>query len=275
MKNSIISSEDLKSILTNQELLILDVSPASNKAMLTAMYPDLMIKGAHIVSLKDELSDSSSPFPNTFPTEYILNKFSQSIGLSSESKVIVYDNLGVYTSPRMWWILKTMGIKEVHVLNGGISAWVDAGGETETRALLPRPDNGSFIANINTDAIRTYEQILQNTENHNFTILDARSSGRFKGESSEPRMNLASGSIVDSKNIPFKDVLKDGKLKSKQELNQIFKPYSNESELVFSCGSGITACIIHLAATQVLDSKMSIFDGSWTEWAERQKLFTN
>ena len=275
MKNSIISTTELKEIWSNPNLLILDVSPASNKAMLITKFPDLMIKGAQLVSLKDELSELRSPYPNTFPSVEQFNSFSKSIGLHASSIVIVYDNLGIYTSPRVWWILKTMGLKEVYVLDGGMSAWVEDKGETETRAKWPRANNGTYEGVVDTSAIKSYEDIVEYIENPSFQILDARSAGRFQGESPEPRVHLKSGSIQESHNIPFKHVLHDGKLKSDQELKNLFKQVQNGQEVVFSCGSGITACILHLAASKIMDNRFSVYDGSWTEWAERQKLFVN
>lgn len=275
MNNSIISNHELKDIWSDPNLLILDVSPASNKAMLLTQFPDLMIKGAKLVSLKDELSDVSSSYPNTFPPLAQFNLFAKSIGLHANSKVIVYDNLGIYTSPRVWWILKTMGINDVHVLDGGLSAWVEAKGETESRAKWPRLNNGTYEGVIDTNSIKTYEDIQTSIDSPNIHVLDARTAGRFQGESPEPRVHLKSGSIPNSSNIPFKQVLNDGKLKSDQELKNLFKQFKNEDELVFSCGSGITACILHLAASKIMDSKLSVYDGSWTEWAERQKLFVN
>ena len=132
------------------------------------------------------------------------------------------------------------------------------------------------MSNPDLAFVKKYEDILLNLHFNKFHIIDARSEGRFSGESPEPRAHLKSGSISNSSNIPFKKVLTtDGKLKSRSELQTLFSSFETEKEIVFSCGSGLTACILHLAANQVMEVKMSVYDGSWTEWAERNKLFVN
>ncbi len=275
MKNPLISPKDLITSIQDEDVIILDVSPSSNKSMLIAKYPDSMIPGSFIVDLKSELSFPSAPFPNTFPSKVQLDAFVKSIGLSRNSKVIVYDNLGIYTAARAWWILKTIGVETVQVLNGGLSEWVEEGGEVISRTSRTRPGNGSFTCSIDHKSIKSYDDIQRNLSAPSFKIIDARSEGRFSGTSPEPRIHLKSGSIDGSSNIPFKMVLDNGKLKSSKALESIFKSYTSDEELVFSCGSGLTACIVHLAASTIRENKMSIYDGSWTEWAERSKLFVD
>ena len=160
MKNSLISEKELKDLWEDPNLVILDVSPTSNIAMLTASHPELMIKDAFLVNIKEELSTANSPFPNTFPSKEVFDAFSKSIGLNDDSIVVVYDNLGIYSSPRVWWIMKTMGFQNVSVLNGGLSSWIEAKGETEHRTQRTRPGNGLFSGILNRDSIKYYDQVL-------------------------------------------------------------------------------------------------------------------
>lgn len=273
MGQSLISAAELLEIKDSEKLIVLDVSPVTNKSSLMPSFDEYMIPGAFIIDLKKELSDPNSDFPNTFPTLEIFNQFASSIGLQDDSQVVVYDNLGIYTSPRLWWVLKTMGFHNVSVLNGGIKQWEKSGGALVERNHIARPNNGTFEGKYDAERVKTYEELEANSLNSECSILDARSEGRFSGKSPEPRPHLRSGHIPSSFNVPFKKVLENGMMKSDKELKDIFSKFKKESKLVFSCGSGISACIILLAAEQVLDAHLSLYDGSWTEWAERQKLF--
>jgi thiosulfate/3-mercaptopyruvate sulfurtransferase len=165
-----------------------------------------------------------------------------------------------------------MGHKKVMVLNGGLPAWQAAGGATEAFQENPA-QAGTFTAQLQLDQIQYTDAMLENTKQARAQVLDARSAGRFVGTEPEPRAGLSSGHIPGSKSLPFTKVLKDGKFKSKEELQEIFKALElDEKPLVFSCGSGITACISLLAAEQVLDHPKSVYDGSWTEWATTEGL---
>ena len=127
---------------------------------------------------------------------------------------------------------------------------------------------GDFVASLNASAVKNIDDIKANISTQNEWLIDARSPGRFNGTDPEPREGLLSGHIPNSINIPFKQVLNKGKLKTKNELLEIFNTISNKDKpLIFSCGSGVTACIVYLAAEQVLDNSKSVYDGSWTEWA--------
>ena len=190
------------------------------------------------------------------------------MGINQNSKIVVYDNLGIYTSPRVWWMFKTMGHQEVAVLNGGLPEWVKKGYAT-TSIQQNTYKKGNFKATLNSDVVLNFEAMQSCSTNREAIIFDARSKGRFEGTAPEPRAGLRSGSIPNSLNLPWKEVLKNGKFKSKKALKEIFSKIKKEESMVFSCGSGLTACIILLAAELVNDNPKRVYDGSWTEWAQR------
>ena len=104
-------------------------------------------------------------------------------------------------------------------------------------------------------------------------MLDARGESRFLGATSEPRANMGSGHIPNACNLPFKNVLHEGKMKSISELQVLFDVFDLQNkELIFSCGSGVTACIILLACELVNDNQKTLFDGSWAEWGLNGKF---
>lgn len=268
MKRTIVSASWLKKNRKQKNLVILDASPEANVTGLTSEYEGVQIISARPVSLKNELSKKEAVFPNTLQEQEEFQRSAQKLGVNQNSSVVVYDNLGVYTAPRVWWLFKSMGLEACYVLDGGLSEWIKAGGETEPRTPYTGTA-GNFVAQFNAAAWRDINAIEANISSKKEEVIDARSQGRFLGTAPEPREGLSSGRIPNSKNLSFKKVLENGKLKGDEELEVLFKKLNiNNQPLVFSCGSGLTACITLLAASQVLENPLSVYDGSWTEWAQ-------
>lgn len=265
MQKSIVSVEWLNENLNNQNLVILDASYLKNRQ-------DIQIKGARHFDLKNVFSDPNSAYPNMLPETAIFEKNCQFLGINKSSQIVVYDNLGIYTSPRVWWMLKTMGHENVMVLNGGFPEWLKHDFETEAVKDVVY-ETGDFTASLNAENVRDFDFVKDNISKSDALVVDARSAGRFNKTEPEPRADLRGGNIENSVNIPFKTLLdEDGKYKSKEALESIFKAtFSSDKPLIFSCGSGITACIVLLASEGILENKKSIYDGSWTEWAQREK----
>ena len=270
----IVSATWLYKKRNDPKLIILDASidtSASGKAFEKFA---CTIPKARQFDLKHVFVDKTSPFPNTIPSPKAFELACKKLGINQDSEIVVFDTSGIYASPRAWWLFKVMGHEKVAVLNGGLPDWVECGFHTDTKHLETF-EMGDFKANFDETSVIHFEEVVKNTTDKKFTIVDARSESRFKGTGKEPRKQLQSGHIQNSVNIPYQDVLQDGKYKSKDELKQLFKEKcGNEKELVFSCGSGMTACIV-LLANRIADSdSLKLYDGSWTEWAERNDLKT-
>lgn len=256
----------------DDNLIILDSSLKSTVDGSSSAYENSAIKGARYFDLKNNFSDTNSQFPNTIPSAEQFESECQKLGINNTSKIVVYDNKGIYASPRVWWLFKAMGHQEVYVLDGGLPEWVKEGHET-----VPKENRdyelGNFKSSFQKHYVKSYKDILDNVATNSFCVIDARSSGRFLGTEKEPRKHLQSGHIPNSANIPYQEVLKDGKFKSLDELKNIFaNKCDDKKDLVFSCGSGLTACIIMLACYMTYKQDSFIYDGSWTEWAELQNL---
>tara|TARA_R110002049_G_scaffold33535_13_gene110432 strand:+ start:2159 stop:2980 length:822 start_codon:yes stop_codon:yes gene_type:complete len=268
MKTPIISSQELAELLADSNLIVLDASPATNVSGLVSDLEGLQIKGARHFDLKTNFSDTESDYPNTIPSVQQFQEEARKLGINKNSVIVVYDNLGIYTAPRVWWLFNTFGHKNIAVLDGGLPDWVAQGYTTE-EVRKKRVSLGNFAAKLNSANIKDYAAVKENIDSGNELVVDARSTGRFNGTTPEPRTGLRSGSIPNSVNIPFENVLEDGKYKSQEELTAIFEGIIAEDKpLVFSCGSGLTACIILLASVLVQEQETSVYDGSWTEWAQ-------
>ncbi|MES2238648.1 MAG: sulfurtransferase [Bacteroidota bacterium] len=263
MKTPIVSVNWLKQNLQDPELIILD-------AVLDIPPHDLQIIGARTFDIKNKFSDTSVPLPNTLPKPEAFAAEAQKLGINKNSKIVVYDTKGIYSSPRAWYLFKSMGHENVWVLDGGMPAWIKEDLPTEI-VTIQSYSKGDFEANFNPEMFKNKEQLLENISSKKAVVIDARSSDRFHAETEEPREDLRSGHIPGATNLPFATILKDGKYKSKEELEQIL-PHQDQP-LYFSCGSGITACI-DLIAYELIDSKnpKAVYDGSWTEWGQDHSL---
>lgn len=270
MTSPVITPTQLHRMLYHPNLIILDCSPQSNVSGLKPEFENSVIKNAGYFDIEGDFSDLTSGLPHKLPSPEQFEQNCRKLGIDNSSEIVVYDNLGIYTSPRAWWMFRVMGHEKVAVLDGGLSAWIKAGYPTQA-AHDKAKSSGNFIAHFKPELFSDLDFVKQNLSKKEALVIDARSRGRFKGIVPEPRAGVRSGNIPGSVNIPFEDVLENGKFKEKEELRAIFKEVNDPAkDLVFSCGSGITACILFLAGELVLDQKKSVYDGSWAEWGSRE-----
>tara|TARA_B100000401_G_C52716722_1_gene676578 strand:+ start:201 stop:1025 length:825 start_codon:yes stop_codon:yes gene_type:complete len=273
--NEVVSVDWLNKHIKDEKLILLDASFPKIGGNESSELDNITIPGARFFDLKGNFSDTSSPFPNTMPSEEQFERECKKLGINQDSTLIVFDNKGIYSSPRIWWMFKIMGHDKVSVLNGGLPEWVNKGFST-CRREIKIYELGNFKAHFHTRFVKRYEDILNTILSNTYTIVDARSEGRFNGTEKEPRASLKSGNIPNSVNIPFKTVLENGKFKSAAQLKKIFNAKClGSKDLIFTCGSGLTACIILLASELAYKKSQFVYDGSWTEWAEKQNLKEN
>lgn len=263
MLNPIVSTSWLNENLEDPDLIVLYALLKGDKSELEVP----LIPGTRCFDIKNAFSDTESEFPNTVPSPEQFEREARKLGINKNSKIVVYDHKGIYEAPRVWWLFKTMGHEQIVVLDGGLPAWKQEGFEVDTYALSTA-DEGDFIANYDSGNVCSIADTNKALSMDNMQVLDARSLGRFSGTAPEPREGLSSGHMPGSVSLPYTEVLDDGKFRPVAELKAIFesKKIANQN-LIFSCGSGITACIILLAAEIALGNESAVFDGSWTEWA--------
>ncbi|MCL4106228.1 UNVERIFIED_CONTAM: hypothetical protein GTU68_061070 [Idotea baltica] len=193
----------------------------------------------------------------------------QRLGIGQDSLIVVYDNQGIYSSPRAWWMFQAMGHEQVFVLDGGLPEWEGLGLPT-VEALDTEFESGDFKAGFRPEKMVAFDFVASNLATQNWLVIDARAAERFQSLVDEPRAGVRRGNIPQSINLPFAEVLENGKFKSQEALADIFEGLARETRpLVFSCASGVTACIVLMASELVFSGEKAIFDGSWTEWALR------
>lgn len=226
----------------------------------------IRIPNARFFDIKQKFSDVSAPFPSTFPSKEQFQKEARALGINRDSIIVVYDDKGIYSSARAWWLFKTFGFNNVAVLEGGLPEWKVQNFKVENYQHETYTQ-GDFEAEYQPRLMTDFKGIKAFSNDSEALIIDARSEHRFKCLVDEPRAGLRRGTIPNSINLPYTLLLEGHKLKSKVELSKIFNNLvEDKPKVVFSCGSGITACILALAATLCNYNNLIVYDGSWTEY---------
>ena len=233
-------------------------------------YKDKHIPNAIFFDLDDN-SKKNTDLPHMLVGKDKWEKIVSKMGISNNDEIIIYDNSDVISSCRCWFNFIYFGHdpKLIHVLNGGLKKWIKENKEITKELTETQISNYKGIEKV--DFIKTKKSVDQNLDIQNFKIIDARSKERFEGKVPEPRKGLRSGNIKNSFCIPFNHCLNNDKtFKDKEDLKKIFKTCiknTNEKDIVFSCGSGVTACVLALAYSLINDKyHPCIYDGSWAEY---------
>ncbi len=215
----------------------------------------------------DTIADSASGLPHTLASPREFSRHMQQLGLSNDDEIVVYDTLGLFSAPRVAWNLRSMGASRVCVLNGGLPAWIQAGGALATGAPEV-PSAGQFQAAPSEGSTADRHAVAQHLADGTARVLDVRAADRFSGRVAEPRAGLRSGHMPGAINLPFTELLDKGHLIGNEALVRRFTQAGiNEDDLVIaSCGSGVTAAIALLALECIGHSRHALYDGSWSEW---------
>lgn len=252
-------------------------------------------------------SRNEANLPHMLPSEHYFEQCVTDMGVTNDDHVVIYDQHGIFSACRVWYTFKLFGHDQVSIMDGGLPKWKTRGYPTEGTEASPgnltnnnqqRYDNGheeslasttstktgtatppKYTANFHAELVKDLAQMQQIIQDQSYTIIDARSDGRFSGRDPEPRPGIVSGHMPNSINIPFNKLLNEqGIFKSEAELRQIFteaglKVDDNgtvEKPIVSTCGSGITACVLLYALNLigVKFDRLNLYDGSWAEYGD-------
>ena len=218
---------------------------------------------------KNSNQDTSLPHMLTSTKEW--ENIVSNLGIDNTDHVVVYDNSDVFSSCRVWYTFLYFGHNPylISVLDGNFEKWKNE--KRSTSKQIKKIDRSNYTASENSQLVLNKDQINKNIINERFQLIDARGEQRFLGLQPEPRKELKSGNIKGSKNLPFLELvnIKEGRtFKKKKELIKIFKERQIliDQEMAFTCGSGVTACILGLANSIISGKKPIIYDGSWAEY---------
>ena len=217
----------------------------------------------------DKNSNKKTNLPHMLPSKDDWEIIVSGFGISNSDHIVVYDSSDVFSSCRVWYTFLYFGHnpKLISVLDGDFKKWIKE--KRPTAKKIVSNDKSKYIAIEDASLVINKDEINENIINKKFQLLDARGEQRFLGLQPEPRKELRSGNIEGSINLPFQKLLrKDRTFKKREDLIEIFKSkkVSIEKEMAFTCGSGVTACILGLANSIISDKKPIIYDGSWAEY---------
>jgi thiosulfate/3-mercaptopyruvate sulfurtransferase len=205
-------------------------------------------------------------------------RFIGKLGISNNDHVVIYDSVGVVSACRVYWTFRVFGHEKVSVLNGGLPKWISENRPLDTGELTPVDPAQYQVTNVNEGLVRDYDTIINNVKKvqsgeGGFLVADARSNARFTGESPEPRPSLSSGHMPGSVSMPFQDLMSGTEFLDDEALKQKWLAQIPElnQEIVTSCGSGITASVLYFTLERIGATNISVYDGSWTEYAGRKE----
>lgn len=266
----VVSADFVEKQLGAPQFRIVDAAwylPAQNRNG-AAEYAAGHIPGAVFFD-QDVIADHSGTLPHTVPSPELFAAEVGKLGISDTDTIVVYDGPGIFTAPRVWWLLRTMGAKNVFVLDGGLDGWKKEGRPLETD--LPEPAPAVFHTNFNPYAVTSFEEMRGIVTTGARQIADARGAGRFTGEEAEPRAGMRAGHMPGAKSMPSGTFSEGGRFKDLASLRRHFEEAGIDLSrpVVTTCGSGITAAIITLALHSLGHENNTLYDGSWSEWGGR------
>jgi thiosulfate/3-mercaptopyruvate sulfurtransferase len=270
--DNLVSTEWLASQLGTPDLLVFDATKylPNEPFDAKAKFAEAHIPGAHLYDI-DVVADPDASLPHMAPGAARFEKLMGAMGVSNGHRVVFYDQKGLQSAARGWWLMRLFGHEKVAVLDGGLPKWLREG-RAVASGTPAAPHPATYLATFHARRLAGIGDVKRALEDGSALVLDARAAGRFNGTAPEPRPGLPSGHMPGAASIPFTELFAaDGTMLPPEALRARYAAAGATAgkPLVTSCGTGVTACILALGAMRAGLSEPAIYDGSWTEWAGR------
>jgi len=204
--DALVSTDWLAARLDAPDIRVVDGSfylPAAKRDPKTE-YVNQHIPGSVFFDI-DEIADTSSSLPHMLPSPEKFSSRVRKLGLGDGSKIVVYDTTPMTGACRVWWMFRTMGHKDVAVLDGGLPKWMSEGRPVTDDPTPPRDRH--FTARLNNTLVRSVDDVFGLIDSKREQIVDARAANRFRGEVPEPRAGLRIGHMPGAYNLPYNELL--------------------------------------------------------------------
>lgn len=266
----LVSTQWLQDHLDAPDIVVVDGSyylPAMKRDA-RAEYLAAHIPGAIYFDI-DKIADTSSGLPHMAPAPEAFSSAMRGLGIGDGQTIVVYDGMGLFSAPRVWWTFRIFGVRDVYILDGGFPKWKAEGRPIELCETRRTPRH--FTARLDHAAVAALDDVQRALASKNAQVVDARSAERFAGTAPEPRPGLPSGHMPGAFNVPYTEIVEDGRLVEPARIAAAFAKGGVDlaKPVITSCGSGVTAAILSFALEAVGKPPKSLYDGSWTEWAGR------
>jgi thiosulfate/3-mercaptopyruvate sulfurtransferase len=219
----------------------------------------------------DAIADHATTLPHMLPDPVAFSSAMRKLGIGDGMRAVVYDGAGLFSAPRVWWTLRAFGMRDVAVLEGGLPKWKSEGRPLEEGPVQRQPRH--FTARLDHGAVASQADVERQLK-AGVQLVDARSAARFAGEEPEPRAGVRPGHIPGSLNLPYRDLVADGRFRPRAELERKAAEAGIDLQrpITTTCGSGISAAVVALALESLGRISVPVYDGSWTEWGGRGDL---
>lgn len=264
----LVTAQWLEQHINDENLTLVDVRMAPvgqvPKQDMLAEFERGHIPGAVYFDI-DDVADKNTTLPHMLPTAEAFAAAVGKLGINDQQTIVFYDGGNQFSAPRGWWTFRNFGAQNVFVLDEGLQGWTSRGNALETGPAQPTP--ATFRAHFNAEAVVDMQQVEQ-AMNDQRQILDARAAPRFYAQAPEPRPGLHRGHIPGSINIPYGDLLENGRFKSLEALKKTFneKGVDINAPTIVSCGSGVTAAVLAFGLQSLGAKQVKLYDGAWSEW---------
>jgi thiosulfate/3-mercaptopyruvate sulfurtransferase len=217
----------------------------------------------------NKIADTANPLPHMLPSPAAFSSAMRQLGIGDGLSIVVYDGLGLFSAPRVWWTFRIFGVREVYILDGGFPKWKAEGRPIELGETRRTPRH--FTPRFNAGAVADLNVVRKALADKGAQVVDARSAERFAGTAPEPRPGLPSGHMPGALNVPYQDIVEDGRLVDVARIKAAFQKggVDLDKPVITTCGSGVSAAILTLALDALGKEPKALYDGSWTEWAGR------